>query len=71
VSPAADASRRVAANVRAEMARRAINGAQLAERIGVSPDRLRRRLRGEAPFDVDELDAVAAALDVEARDLFG
>jgi transcriptional regulator with XRE-family HTH domain len=53
------------------MARRGVNGAELAEWIGVSPDRLRRRLRGEAPFDVDELDAVAVALGVEARDLLG
>lgn len=52
------------ANVRGEMARRGVSQSRLAESIGLSQAAVSKRLRGETPFDINELTAVAAALDV-------
>lgn len=56
----------VAEEVRALMARRRISGVQLAKRIGKSQTYVWRRLSGETPFDVDDLEALAGALGVPA-----
>lgn len=61
----------VAEEVRALMARRRISGVQLAKQIGRSQAYIWRRLSGETPFDVDDLQALAAVLDVSVTDLFG
>lgn len=61
--------RAVAANIRAEAARGGITGQELATRIGVSAWFMSRRLRGEVAITVDELDAIARALDVPAETL--
>lgn len=53
------------------MARRRISGVQLAKRIGRSQAYIWRRLSGETPFDVDDLQALAAVLEVSVVDLFG
>lgn len=56
---------RVGANVRAELARRGKTQAWLAGVLGSSQQSVSSRLRGEVAFDVDELAAVAAALEVD------
>lgn len=55
---------RVAAEVRAQMARKRVTQTDLAAALGVSQMTISRRLNGRAPFDVEELAAVALALDV-------
>jgi len=54
----------VAAEVRAELARKRIPQSDLAEVLGVSQAGISRRLSGATPFDVNELAAVAAFLGV-------
>lgn len=60
----------VAGEIRAHAARKGLSGRQLAFQLGKSQPWMSRRLTGEIPFDVEELDAVAAILDVAPRDLF-
>lgn len=55
----------VSEEVRVAMARRRINGVELARRLGVSQAWVSRRLSAETPFDVDDLERIARALDVE------
>lgn len=55
---------RVAREVRAELARQQISGSGLAKTIGRSQSFVQRRLKGEAPFNVEELDAIAKILGV-------
>lgn len=59
----------VGANVRAEMARAGVTQAQLGEAVGVTQSAISARLRGATPFDINELHAVAAFLDVAVTDL--
>lgn len=59
----------VGANIRAEVARRGLTQAALAEVIGVSQSQLSKRLRGVIPFDVNEVAAIANALDVPITEL--
>lgn len=54
----------VAAEVRAELARRKIPQSGLVSVLGMSEVSISRRLRGETPFDVNELVAVAEFLGV-------
>lgn len=51
------------------MVRRGLTQLQLAEAAGFSQPALSRRLRGEVPFDLIELDRIAAALDVTTASL--
>ena len=55
---------RVAANVRAEMARYGVSQTSLAKAINRSQQALSRRLCGQVAFDVAELEAVAGAVGV-------
>lgn len=57
------------ANVRAEMARRGVSQTTLAAVLGVTQPQVSARLRGIVPFNVNELHAVAAFLDVSVGDL--
>ena len=61
----------IASGVRAEMARRGMSQQTLADKAGISQQTLSRRIRVEnpSPFDTDELDRVAAALDVTVEQL--
>jgi transcriptional regulator with XRE-family HTH domain len=61
----------VASGVRAEMARRGLSQQQLADKAGISQQTLSRRIRIDSPtpFDTDELERVAAALDVPVEQL--
>lgn len=54
----------VAAEVRAELARRNISRTDAAAHLGMSRTLLWQRLRGESPFTVAELEALAELLDV-------
>ena len=54
----------VAAEVRAELARRKIPQSGLVSVLGMSEVSVSRRLRGETPFDINELVAVAEFLGV-------
>jgi transcriptional regulator with XRE-family HTH domain len=67
--PTNETAQRVAANVRAEMARRAVTQTILAERLGKSQHFISRRLSGKVPFSVDELGDVAVALNVGLTNL--
>lgn len=60
---------RTAAAVRAELARRKINGAEFARALGWSRATAWRRLNGMYPFDVSELVEVAGFLGVPVASL--
>lgn len=53
-----------ATEVRAEMGRQRITGAALARALEVSDMYISRRLSGDVPFDLAEIERVAAALGV-------
>lgn len=53
-----------AEQVRAELAIQQVTGSELARRLNVSHAYVSRRLNGETPFDLRDLEAVAAALGV-------
>ena len=60
----------VAAEVRAAMARASKRQNVVALATGRSQSYISRRLTGEQPFDIDDLDRVAALLDVPITDFF-
>ena len=64
-------AQRVAATVRAEMARRKITQTAAASGLGMSQAALSRRLTGVTPFDVEELSALADLLGVSTAMLVG
>lgn len=61
----------VAAEVRAEIARHSSSGVALARALNMSQSALARRLSGDMPFNIDELDAIARHFDVPITDLLG
>lgn len=63
-------ARAVAAEVRAEMARQEMTGIELSRVTGLSNNYLARRLRGEFPFTLNDLEPVASALRVSPAELF-
>lgn len=62
---------RVAANVRAEVGRRQITQAAVAEVLGKSQQTASKKLRGQVAFDVDELEALAQHFGVPVAALVG
>lgn len=62
-------AQRVAANVRAELARADKSQEDAAAELRVSRSAFGRRMTGEVPFDVVELDRLAAFLDVPVTHL--
>lgn len=60
-----------AAEVRAELARQRKTSQALAKALGISPQAMSRRTTGDLPFDLDELEAAAAFLDVPITQLLG
>jgi transcriptional regulator with XRE-family HTH domain len=58
-------SDRVAEEIRALLARRRISGRQLAESTGMSQSAVSARLTGVTAIDLDDLERIATALDVE------
>ncbi len=61
----------VAANVRAELARRRITQTDVAERLGVSRQNVAKRLNGSVDFRVGELISIANMLGITIGDLVG
>lgn len=67
-----DASRdRIAACVRAEVARRKVPQRDIAARLGITQQAVSRRLSGHVPFAAHELADLADLLDVSVSDLVG
>lgn len=61
----------VAANVRAEVARRRIRQAAIAEHMGLDQRAVSRRLLGQVEFSVGELQSLADLLGVPVATLYG
>lgn len=61
----------VAEEIRAELGRQRRSGVWLAKQIGMSQSRFSRRLVGDYPFDLNELEQVAGALGVPLPRLLG
>lgn len=55
--------------IRAEMARRRLTQTSLAEALGSTQSVISRRLNGTAPWDIDELAAVAEVFNMDPADL--
>lgn len=64
-----DYSRALAAEVRAMLARREINGRDIARALGVSPMYVSRRYRGQIPWDAAELAVIAGMARCRVSDL--
>lgn len=62
---------RVAATVRAEMARAQITQQEMAAILGVTQSMVSKRLLGKQPFRLDEIEKIAAALGVHPATLLG
>lgn len=60
---------RIGVEIRVAMLRRGLSQTELAERVGMSQAALSRRLSGEVPLDVDQLDAIAKALETTPASL--
>lgn len=67
--PTSTRSAQIAAEVRAEMARKRVTGTTLAEATGMSQPTLSRRLSGAIAFDIDELHEVAGVLGLTVTEL--
>lgn len=61
----------VAEEVRALLARRRLSARAAARLLGWTPNYLSRRMTGVAPFDVDDLAALAKLLSVPVTTFFG
>jgi transcriptional regulator with XRE-family HTH domain len=64
-----DANQTTAANIRAALARRRMSGRELSVLMHRSPMWVQRRAAGTSPITVNDLEAIAAALDISATDL--
>jgi transcriptional regulator with XRE-family HTH domain len=60
----------VAAEVRAQLARRKLSGVRAARALGWSQNYISRRLSGTVPFDVTDLAAIAELLEVPMTTFF-
>lgn len=60
---------RVAANVRAELARKGVTQSDLAAKLNKSQPFISRRLSGRVAFDVADLAGIAAVLNVSISSL--
>ena len=60
---------RVAEEIRAMLARRRVSGRELARRLDVSSPWVSYRLTGNQEIGLDDLERIAAALDVPVTDL--
>lgn len=59
----------VAANIRSHMARQRVSQLELARRLGFSQSKVSRRLSGDFPITVDELESFARVLGITVADL--
>jgi transcriptional regulator with XRE-family HTH domain len=60
----------VAAEIRAELARRRLSARRAAARLGWTQAYLSRRLNGDVPFDVKDIEALAGLLGVSPQRFF-
>ena len=61
----------IAREIRAELARQRLTHRELAERVGIQPSGISRRLDGEIPLKVSEVEQIAAALGVPVTQFVG
>jgi len=61
----------VAAEVRAEMGRQQASQSDVAAIVGLSQQAVSRRIAGRVPFDVTELEKIAAAFNVPVTRFLG
>jgi ribosome-binding protein aMBF1 (putative translation factor) len=59
----------VSREVRAEIGRRDLSKEGLAKALGWEPSKLRRRLSGQVPWSVDDVELIASVLDVPRAQL--
>ena len=64
-------SSKLAGGIRAEMARKEITVNQVADAIGMPISTLRRSVKGQRPFTIDELDSIAGYLGFTLSELLG
>lgn len=67
--PDAQLSRAVAAEIRRLLDERGISGRELARRTEIPSRTIAHKLADRNPFDVDDLQAIAAVLEVDVTDL--
>lgn len=67
--PQSPTTAHIAENVRRKMDEHRINQTELGAAAGLSQSALSRRLLGQIPFTIPELDLVAAALEVPVSEL--
>ncbi|MCT2282590.1 helix-turn-helix domain-containing protein [Micromonospora chalcea] len=60
-----DVRGKIAAEIRAEMARKRMTQRDLADKLGIAQPAVQLRLSGQRPFRAEELVVIAAALGVE------
>jgi transcriptional regulator with XRE-family HTH domain len=65
----AEADEKVAAEIRAALARQRVTQSALADRLGVSQAWVSRRLSGEVPLTIADITQIAAELGVEVSSL--
>lgn len=56
----------IAANVRVELARANVSGAQMAAHVGIPASTFSRRMVGDTSFSAEEIAAIAASLGISA-----
>lgn len=59
----------VAEEIRVILARKKMSGAELGRRAGIKQSSMSRRLTGETAFDMDDIEAIAAVLEVSVAEL--
>ena len=59
----------VRAELRAEMGRQGLTGSDVAHRMGTYPQWINRRVNGKGRIDLDDLEAIARALNISAAQL--
>jgi transcriptional regulator with XRE-family HTH domain len=69
-SPRGRLREHVAEEIRVLLARRKMSGAELARRTGIKQSTMSRRMTGETAFDMDDIEAIAAVLQIDVGDLF-
>ena len=68
-TPALPLAERVAGNLRAELGRRKLSGRDFARAMGWPRTTAARRLSGESPLSIPELEAVAAVFGMTVTEL--
>ena len=63
--------KRVAANVRAELARSEVQQEKVADALCLSRSAINRRMKGEVPFTVDEVFIIAGLARTSPMELMG